>query len=127
MYFNLPLEQQHWDYEQIEEFADCTMTQLRSNWFKLIQTNIVYLYCESLVVEDAESAEEKIALILELARNRDWSCLCAYLPFEVLTKLRRARIELKDSCGDRQWLVKSSLNLIVENTLLYSTLTKFAF
>ncbi|MDJ0592393.1 MAG: hypothetical protein QNJ72_20770 [Pleurocapsa sp. MO_226.B13] len=103
------------------------MTQLRSNWLKLIQTKIVYSYCESLVVEDVEGAEEEIALILELERNRDWSCLCALLPFEVLAQLKIAKTELVDFRGDRQWFVNSSLNLIVENTLLYNTLAKLAF
>ena len=125
--FNLPSEQSNWDDEIIEEFADYTMTQLRSDCLKLTQTQIVYSYCESLIVEDVEYAEEKIALILELERNRSWNCLCEHLPFEVLAKLKQAKMEVKDCQCNRQSVVESMLDLIVENTLLHSTLTKFAF
>lgn len=125
MYFNLSSKQQDWDNELIEEFADYTIAQLHSSWLKLIQTNIIYGYCESLIVEDTEVAEKEIALILKFERGRDWICLLDCLPFGILAKLKQMKRELKNCHYDRQWVVNSILNLIIENTLLHNTLSRF--
>lgn len=126
MYSELPFKQQIQDGDLAEQFADYTILDLRSNLLKLIQTNVIYSYCESLIIEEFDGAEEKIAKILDCCKEKDRALLHNQLPFKVLLKLKRVKDEVKQGDWDRQQIVGLILNLIVENTLLYSSLARFA-
>jgi hypothetical protein len=126
MYSELPFNQCV-DEDLAEHFADYTIVNLRSNLLKLIQINVVYSYCESSIVEQLDSTEEEIATILNCCREKDWTLLQTQLPFSVLLDLRKVKHEVHQSDWGRQQIIGLILSLIVENTLLYSSLAKFAY
>ena len=127
MYSELPFEQHIQDEDLTEQFADYTISDLRSNLLKLVQTNVVYSYCESLIIEELDCTESEIAMILDCCKEKDRSLLHTQLPFKVLLELKRVKDEVKQRDWNRQQIVGSVLNLIVENTLLYSSLARFAY
>ena len=127
MYSELPFEQHIQDEDLAEQFADYTTSDLRSSLLKLIQTNVVYSYCESLIIEDLDCTESEIAQILDCCKDKDRSLLHTQLPFKVLLELKRVKDELKQGDWDREQIIGSILNLVVENTLLYSSLARFAY
>ena len=127
MYSELPFEQRIQDEDLIEQFADYTISDLRSSLLKLVQTNVVYSYCESLIIEELDCTESEIATILDGCKEKDRALLHDRLPFKVLLELKRVKDEVKQRDWNRQQIVGSVLNLIVENTLLYSSLAKFAY
>ena len=127
MYSEVPFEQYSQDEDLIAEFADYTISDLRSNLLRLIQTNIVYSYCESLIIEEINCTEAEIAQILDCCKQKEQSFLQIKLPFEILLKLKKAKDEIRQSDRNRQETISLILNLIIENTLLYSSLSKFAY
>ena len=126
MYSELPFEQHIEDEDLVEQFADYTIADLRSNLLKLIQTNVIYTYCESLILEEYDT-ESNIAEILDCCKKKEWALLNTQLPFEVLLKLKRVKDEMRQSNLNRQEAIGFILSLIVENTLLYSSLDRFAY
>lgn len=126
MYSELPFEQRVEDEDLVEQFADYTIADLRSNLLKLIQTNVIYTYCESLILEEYDT-ESNIAEILDCCKNKQWALLNTQLPFEVLLKLKRVKDEIRQSDLNRHEAIGFILSLIVENTLLYSSLAGFAY
>lgn len=126
MYSELPFEQRVEDEDLVEQFADYTISDLRSNLSKLIQTNVIYTYCESLILEEYDT-ESNIADILDCCKKKEWALLNTQLPFEVLLKLKRVKDEIGQSNLNRQEAIGFILSLIVENTLLYSSLARFAY
>lgn len=127
MYSELPFEQHIQDEDLAEQFADYTTSDLRSSLLKLIQTNVVYSYCESLIIEEIDCTELEIAEILDSCKEKDRSSLHTQLPFKILLELKRVKDELKQGDWDREQIIGSILNLVVENTLLYSSLARFAY
>lgn len=127
MYSELPFEQHIEDEDLVEQFADYTISDLRSNLLKLIQTNVIYTYCESLILEEYDCTESNIAEILDCCKKKEWASLNTQLPFEILLKLKRVKDEIKQSSLNRQEAIGFILSLIVENTLLYSSLARFAY
>jgi hypothetical protein len=127
MYSELPFEQHIQDEDLAEQFAAYTTSDLRSSLLKLIQTNVVYSYCESLIIEEIDCTELEIAEILDCCKDKDRSSLQTQLPFKVLLELKRVKDELKQGDWDREQIIGSILNLVVENTLLYSSLARFAY
>lgn len=126
MYSELPFEQRVEDKDLVEQFADYTIADLRSNLLKLIQTNVIYTYCESLILEEYDT-ESNIAEILDCCKKKEWTLLDTQLPFEILLKLKRVKDEIRQSDLNRQEAIGFILSLIVENTLLYSSLARFAY
>ena len=121
------LFQQHEQYEDLtEHFSEYTNLDLRSNLCKLLQTNLIYSYCESLIVKEVEGDREKIGQILQHHKSGERDLLNKQMPLEMLFELRKIETELETNMMSREGLVGSILNLIVENTLLNSTLSKFA-
>ena len=112
------------DRDLIEEFSHYTISDLQSNLSKLIQVNLVYSYCESLIMEQ-DDCDLEVAIILDSCQEKNFDFVCDRLPFDLLIKLKKVKDELKQDNWQRQELINSILNLILENTLLYSTLTKF--
>lgn len=127
MYSEVPFEQYSQDEDLIEEFADYTISDLHSNLLRLIQINLVYSHCESLIIEEINCTEDKIALILDCCKNRERNLFHSELPFEVLLKLKQAKHEVQQSNRNRQQIISLILNLIIENTMLYSSLARFAY
>ena len=127
MYSEVPFEQYSQDEDLIAEFADYTISDLRSNLLKLIQTNVVYSYCESLIVEDIDCTEEEIAQILDRCKDKERNLFHIELPFEILLKLKQAKDNVQQTNYNRQQIISLILNLIIENTLLYSSLARFAY
>jgi|GEM_PF-2996225 len=125
MYTDLFFNQQEQNEDLIEQFADYSISDLQSNLLKLIQTNIVYSYCESLIVEESDCVEEKVAIIFDYCQAQNKSLLYDSLPFTILLKLKKAKNYVKKCDRNRQAIIEVILNLIVENTLLHSTLAKF--
>ena len=121
------LFEQHIEEDLAEYFSEYTVLDLQSNLLQLIQTNIIYSYCESLIIEDLENTEEDVAKILECCQQKNIFLLQSNLPFTVLQKLKKVKNEITKSNLDRYEIIDSILNLIVENTLLYSSLAKFAY
>ena len=121
------LFEQHTEEDLAEYFSEYTVLDLQSNLLQLIQTNIIYSYCESLIIEDLENTEEDVAKILECCQQKNIFLLQSNLPFTVLQKLKTVKNEITKSNLDRYEIIDSILNLIVENTLLYSSLAKFAY
>ena len=122
MHFSKRLE----DTYLIEEFSDYTIKDLQSNLSKLIQVHRIYLYCESLIMEKDDCALE-IAIILDCCRDNNFDFVSDLLPFELLIELKKTKNEVEEDDWKRPELISSILNLILENTLLYSTLAKFAY
>ena len=127
MFSEVPFEQYSQDEDLIGEFADYTVLDLRSNLLKLIQTNIVYSYCESLIIEEIDCTEAEIAQILDCCKDKERNLFHAELPFEILLKLKKAKDEIQRSDRNRQQIISLILNLIIENTMLYSSLARFAY
>ena len=127
MYSEVPFEQYSQDEDLIDQFAEYTTLDLRSNLLKLIQTNVVYSYCEALIVEKIDCTEEEIAQILDCCKDRNQNLLQAELPFEVLLKLKKAKDEVQQTERNREQIISLILNIIIENTLLYSSLARFAY
>ena len=127
MYSEAPFEQYSQDEDLINQFAEYTTLDLRSNLLKLIQNNIVYSYCESLIVEKINCTEEEIAHILDCCKDREQNLFHAALPFEVLLKLKKAKDEVQQTERNREQIINLILNLIIENTMLYSSLARFAY
>ena len=120
------LFEQHTEEDLAEYFSEYTVLDLQSNLLQLIQTNIIYSYCESLIVEDFEYTEREIAKILKYCKQKNNLLLQSNLPFAVLHELKKVKDEITKSNLDRYKIIDLILNLIVENTLMYSTLAKFA-
>ena len=127
MHSEVPFEQYSQEKDLIEEFADYTISDLRSNLLKLIQTNIVYSSCESLIIEDINCTEEEIARILDRCKDKERNLFHAELSFGVMLKLKQAKDEVQQSNRNRQQIISLILNLIIENTMLYSSLARFAY
>lgn len=121
------LFEQYEEDDLTEQFCEYTVSDLQSNLLKLIQTNIIYSYCEALIIEDVECSEEKIAKIIDCCKERNKTLLKSSLPFHILHQLKRVKDEVKESGWDKHQMINHILNLIVENTLLYSNLAKFAY
>ena len=119
------LFEQHTEEDLAEYFSEYTVLDLQSNLLQLIQTNIIYSYCESLILEDLEYTEEEIAKILKYCKEKKNLLLQSDLPFAVLHKLKKVKDEVTNYNLGRYEIIDLILNLIVENTLLYSTLAKF--
>lgn len=109
----------------VNQFCEYTVSELRSNLLNLIQINVIYLYCEALIIENIDCTEAEIAQILDCCKNK--TLLNSSLPFHLWQKLKKAKDEVNESDWDRDSIINSILNLIVENTLLRSTLAKFAY
>ena len=127
MYSELPFNLQQEDLDLAEQFADHTIGDLRSSLLKLIQTNIVYSYCESLIIGNPDCTEDKIATILDLLKLGEQDLLYSQLSFEVLLDLKKVKDVIKASDWNRQEIIASILELIVDNTLMYSSLAKYAY
>ena len=127
MYSEAPFEQYSQDEDLIDQFAEYTTLDLRSNLLKLIQNNVVYSYCESLIVEKIDCTEEEIAHILDYCKDREQNLFHVALPFEVLLKLKKAKDEVQQTERNREQTINLILNLIIENTMLYSSLARFAY
>ena len=123
---NLLLEQ-YSDQDLSQHFSNYTVSDLQSNLLKLIQTNIIYSHCESLIIDNQDCTEEEIARILDCCKDKSHNSLCTRLPFKLLTKLKNHKDEIQANNWSRQEIVDIILNLVIENTLLYSTLAKFAY
>ena len=121
-----PLSQQLEDNDLIEQFAEYTISDLHSNLLNLVQKNVVYLYCESLIMEDLD-CDLEVAEILDRVENKKQNLLSAELPFELLIELKRAKDEINKSNFNRPEIIDLILNLIIDNTLLQSSITKFAY
>ncbi|MGD1919326.1 MAG: hypothetical protein ACFCAD_10805 [Pleurocapsa sp.] len=121
------LFEQYEEEDLIDQFSEYTALDLQSNLLKLIQTNIIYSYCESLIIEDVDCTEEKIAEILNYSKERNQTLLNSSFPFHILHQLKQAKDEVKQSSWDKHQTINIILNLIVENTLLHSSLAKFAY
>ena len=121
------LVEQYQEENLAASFCEYTVSDLQSNLLQLIQTNVVYRYCEDLIIDDMDCTEEEIAQILDYYKADKQALLNSSLPFHVLHKLKEVKDEVKGSDWDRSALINSILNLIVENTLLHSTLAKFAY
>ena len=121
------LFEQHLEEDLAEYFSEYTVLDLQSNLLQLIQTNIIYSYCESLIMEDLEHTEEEVAKILKYCKEKKNLLLQSDLPFTVLHKLKKVKDEIAKSNLDRYEIIDLILNLIVENTLLHSSLAKFAY
>ncbi len=115
------------DEDLVTQFEEYTVDDLRSNLLQLIQTNVVYSYCETLIAEDIDCTEEDIAKIIESCKGKNQALLNNTLPFRVLHQLKKVKDELKESNCSKHDTINLILNLIVENTLLHSTLAKFAY
>lgn len=118
--------QQLEDEDLVTQFCDYTISDLQANLSKLIQINTVYSYCESLIIDDLD-CEKEVAEILDCCRDKNRSLLCAELPFELLIKLKKTKDEVAKFNCNRHQIVEMILNLIIENTLLYSSLARFAY
>ena len=127
MYSDSLFAQDEQNEDLAEQFADHSITDLRFNLLKLVQKNVVYSYCESLIVEDINYSEETIAQIMDYCQERNKALLYDLLPFEVLLQLKKAKSDLRKCTYDRQAIINIILNLILENTLLHSRLSKFAY
>lgn len=121
------LVEQYQEEDLVSQFDDYSILDLQSNLLKLIQTNIVYAYCETVIVEDLNCDEEYIARIIKSCKAKDRVLLNSILPFHILQKLKSVKDEIKGKEYDRYYIINLILNLIVENTLLHSTLAKFAY
>lgn len=121
------LFEQYEEEDLIDQFSEYTVSDLQSNLLKLVQTNIIYSYCETLIIEDLDCTEESIAKIIECCKKKNQTLLNSTLPFQVLQELKKAKDEIKDSDYDRHYIINLILNLIVENTLLHSSLAKFVY
>ncbi len=127
MYTDLFFDRPERDKDIAEQFAEYSLSDLQANLLKLIQTNIVYSYCESLIIEEIDRAEEKVASIFDYCQAQNKSLLYDSLPFGILLKLKRAKNDVKKCDCNRQTIIEIILNLIVENTLLHSSLAKFTY
>ena len=127
MYPDLFFTQQEQEEDLIAQFADYSIADLHCNLLKLIQTNIVYSYCESLILEDVDDVEEKVISIFDYCQAQNKSLLYDSLPFEVLLELKKAKKNVKQCDRDRKTIIEIILNLVVENTLLHSSLSRFAY
>ncbi len=123
MNFNL-VSQQFEEDNLVEQFAEYTIAELRQNMLNLIQYNIVYRYCETLIVE--HDNDDLAIDIIDLCQDKSQNLLTKNLPFELLIELKKVKDEVIESELTREYIVDSILNLIVDNTLLYSSLNKFA-
>lgn len=124
MNFNL-VSQQFEEDNLVEQFAEYTIAELRQNMLKLAQYNLVYRYCETLIIE---YDNEGMAIhIIDRCQDKSQNLLTKNLPFELLIELKKAKDEVLESDWTREYIIDSILNLIVDNTLLYSSLSKFAY
>ena len=127
MYSDLLSQPYEQDEDLIEQFSEYTVSDLRSNLLEQMQINVVYSYCESQIIEEPDCSEEEIAQIIDRCRSKNKNLLYSDLPFQVLLKLKRVKNELEDCNYTRTDMISLILNLIVENTLLYSSLARFAY
>lgn len=117
----------HTEEDLAEYFADYSGLDLQSNLVRLIQINIVYSYCESKIIDDLNCTELEIAKILNYCKENNNRLLQSDLPFAILHKLKKVKDDIVNSDLDRYEIIDSILNVIVENTLLYASLAKFAY
>ncbi|MCC0177741.1 hypothetical protein I4641_12200 [Waterburya agarophytonicola K14] len=118
---------QYCDDDLTEQFSDYTVSDLRSNLLKLLQTNMIYYYCESLIIEDRCCNKQEIGTILGFDQDSDHHITCDKLPFELLIELKSIKDKIKINNWEREQIIELILNLIVENTLIHSTLRKFTW
>jgi len=119
-----PLPQQLEDDDLTEQFAEYTISDLHSNLLKLVQLNVAYLYCESLIIEELD-CDLKVAKVLKCCQDKSYNLLSSDLPFELLIKLKQSKDEMNKGNWNRQHTIDLILNLIVDNTLLQSSLLRF--
>ena len=110
----------------VAEFAFYNDAQLHSKWLLLIQTNIVLTYCESLIFDGVDGAESQVARILKLQHHQDWVGICDCLPWEMLLDLRQVEIEISECNIDRRRVIWSIFSLVMENTILQTTICRFS-
>ncbi len=108
------------------ELAFYNDAQLRSKWLLLIQTNIVLTYCESLIFDGVDDHWSQVGSILKLQHHQDWVGICDCLPLEVLLDFRQVEIEISECNIDRRTVIWSIFSLIMENTILQSTICRFS-
>ena len=117
----------HTEEDLAEYFSDYSKLDLQSNLVRLVQVNIVYSYCESKIIDDLNCTESEIAKILSYCKENNHRLLQFDLPFAILHKLKKVKDDIANSDLDRYEIIDSILNVIVENTLLYASLAKFAY
>ena len=111
----------------VEYFSDYSKLELQSNLIQLIQINIIYSYCESKIIDDLNCTESEIAKIIKYCKENNNRLFQSDLPFAILHKLKKVKNDIVNCDLERHEIIDFILNVIVENTLLYTSLAKFAY
>lgn len=130
--YNLSCAQEQYYFTMVRYLPDLDLERLRLILVDLIQTNIIYNYCEKLILDDDLDSDYFSKVQVFLSSLNQLSNILHLLPLELDFQLKSVEYQVQELCdaihageANRSQLSASILNLILENAVLGNCLKEY--